>query len=125
MAWQTYIPHAVTGTTGSLGLIAFMFRDSLNRWLEERRKDKALAREERAIERGKGSNLENKLLSILERDLAGNMALLTQLNATMGDFRDIARRQAAASDEILLLAKETRESQKWLERQFGPGGPRA
>lgn len=122
MAWQDYIPHAIGGTTATGGMALFIFRDAIKQWLDDRRKAAQFAREERAIERGKGSNLENKLLQILEKDLAGNQALLTRLNDTMADFRDIAKSQARNSDEILLLAKETRESQKWLERKFGGGG---
>lgn len=122
MAWQEYIPHAIGGSAASGGLVLFVFKDAIKSWMEDRRKAAAFAREERAIERGKGSNLENKLLQILEKDLAGNQALLARLNDTMSDFRDIAKRQAFMSEDILVLMKETRESQKWLERKFG-GAP--
>lgn len=122
MAWQEYIPHAIGGTTATSGLAIFLFKDVIKQWLDDRRKASAFAREERSIERGKGSNLENKLLQILEKDLTGNQVLLAKLNDTMSDFRDIARRQAYLSEETFALMKETRESQKWLERKFG-GAP--
>lgn len=123
MAWQAYIPHAAGGAGGT-GLVLYMFKDTINKWLEDKRRERAQAREDRAKEQGRGSNLENQLLSILKEDLAGNKNLLSRLLDTMSDFRDIAKRQAALSEETLLLARETRESQKWIERQFG-GGPRS
>jgi len=115
---------------GASGGIMFLAKDAIREWWAERRLAQKAALEERAAERkavaeerkiaqGFGDKLADELLEILREDLKSNAALLKDLTLTMNDFRDIMRVQKEQGIEILAIAKETRESQKWLERQYG------
>ena len=82
MPWKDYAPHAAGGTAGA-GIFFLIFKDGIKEWWDLKKQAAREAREEKAIERGRGSNLENKLIGILERDLASNASLLTRLTDTM------------------------------------------
>lgn len=118
---------AVGGLGGGAGLM-FLARDAIKEWWGDRRESMRVAREERKAARedrarqGFSDKLANELLAILREDLKGNAMLLKELAATLSEFRDVMRIQSAQGAEIMTLARETRESQKWLERKYGGGG---
>lgn len=107
-----------TGLLGGGG-VAFLMRDAIKEWWADRHLEKKAEIEAKKIQQGFGDKLANELLAILREDLKTNGAALKELTLTMGDFRDVMRKQNDRLDEVLALARETRESQKWLERQYG------
>ncbi len=110
----------VTGGVGlGAGGIAFLAKDAIREWWADRRAERAEAHDERRIQQGIGDKLADQLLAILREDLRGNAALLKELTLTMGEFRDMMRTQQSQGAELMVIAKETRESQKWIERQYG------
>lgn len=119
MPWKEYVPQAVGGTAVTGSLFLLMFKEAIKDWWDAKKEERALKREQRALEKGQGSTLENKLIEILEKDLANNVALLARLTDTMNDLRDISRKQTSLIEESLQISRDTRESQKWLERRFG------
>ena len=99
------------GLGGGAGLM-FLAKDAIKEWWTERKEVR---------QQGMGDKLVNELLAILREDLRGNAALLKELTLTIGEFRDIMRIQKDHDEEMMAIARETRESQKWLERRYGRG----
>lgn len=112
----------LTGAGAGMGAaLLFLAKDAIREWWIDRHEQKKAELEEKRIQQqqGFGDKLANELLVILREDLKGNAELLRELTVTMGEFRDIMRDQYQRGIETLEIARETRESQKWLERRYG------
>ena len=110
-----------TGVAGAGGL-AFLMRDSLKEWWADRHAEKRAELDAKRAQQGFGDKLANELLVILREDLKRNGELLKELTPILAEVRDTLRVNNTQMSEILVLARDTRESQKWIERLYGKGG---
>ncbi len=128
LAWVGDHIKEIVGATGT-GATVFIifFKDSIREMWQEYHARKRAEREAQlranlsAPQASPDKSIIGELIGILRQDLQENRTLLKELTVLMGDFRDTMKKSSATADEALTLAKATRESQMWVEREFRPG----
>jgi hypothetical protein len=111
-----YWPH-MTGLAGSGGLIAFIFRDSIQQFFAERKADKAADRMARAQQQQVPQEYARALLHLLEKTTAdnhletvANRETIKELTAVLQRLSEAIERLGHVSAETHLMVKETRDN---------------
>lgn len=115
MIWREYIPHAMAGTAGTGGLIIVLFRDSINKALNEFWTNRRMAREARHAASGKDSLITNAFIGLLKNDLESQAKTRDQMAEAIAhlaksmeqvlDTQRILSNQINAMNSDLLVVK--------------------
>ena len=111
MAWKEYIPHALAGTAGTGSLLLLVFKDSLNKALNEYWTNRRLQREAAHAASGKDAALTNAFIALLNKDLEGQARSRDEMTKAISQ---LAKSTEAVLDTQRVLSNQLNDMQRDL-----------
>lgn len=109
--------HISAGAIGGGSLFAFVFRDSISRWMSDWQADRKAEREERKASQSVPQQYAQALLHLLEKNLADNRSEVIANRECIKDLTNVLSRLsesiehlAHVADDTHTMVKETRDN---------------
>lgn len=111
MAWREYVPHAVAGTGGTVGVLLLVFRESITKAMNEFWTERRMAREAKAAASGGDKQMANAFISLLKSDLESQGRTREEMARAIGQ---LAKSVEAVLDTQRLLSNQLNDMQRDL-----------